>query len=94
MGLTMPRVWEAHQRAKLDLLRRVSRETGTDLSPDVLTLGFARRMTGYKRLDLLFSNLDRLLATGAGPSFPDRHRRQGASARRGRQAHHPGAAPL
>jgi starch phosphorylase len=60
-GLDDGAVWEAHQRAKLDLLRRVSRETGTDLSPDVLTLGFARRMTGYKRLDLLFSNLDRLL---------------------------------
>jgi len=30
-------------------------------SPDVLTIGFARRIAAYKRWDLLFSNLDRLL---------------------------------
>ena len=68
-GLDDAAVWEAHQRAKLDLLSRVSRETGTDLSPDVLTLGFARRMTGYKRLDLMFSNLDRLRALARDHPF-------------------------
>ena len=68
-GLEDAAVWEAHQRAKLDLLSRVSSETGTDLSPDVLTLGFARRMTGYKRLDLMFSNLDRLLALARDHPF-------------------------
>ena len=30
-------------------------------SPDVLTIGFARRIAAYKRWDLLFSDLDRLL---------------------------------
>ncbi|MBA2736377.1 MAG: alpha-glucan family phosphorylase [Pyrinomonadaceae bacterium] len=30
-------------------------------SPDVLTIGFARRVAAYKRWDLLFSDLDRLL---------------------------------
>src|SRR4051794_18579534 len=59
-GLDDAAVWEAHRQAKLTLLNRVSRETGSSLSPDVLTIGFARRMTGYKRLDLMFSNLDRL----------------------------------
>ena len=59
-GLDDEAVWEAHQQAKLNLLSRVADETGTHLSPDVLTIGYARRMTGYKRLDLMFSNLDRL----------------------------------
>ncbi len=30
-------------------------------SPDVLTIGFARRVAAYKRWDLIFSDLDRLL---------------------------------
>ena len=30
-------------------------------SPDVLTIGFARRVAGYKRWDLLFTDLERLL---------------------------------
>jgi starch phosphorylase len=61
-GLDDAAVWEAHRQAKLTLLNRVARETGSSLSPDVLTIGFARRMTGYKRLDLMFSDLDRLRA--------------------------------
>jgi starch phosphorylase len=68
-GLDDTEVWEAHQRAKLDLLSRVAEETGTSLSPDVLTIGYARRMTGYKRLDLLFSNLDRLRALARDHPF-------------------------
>jgi starch phosphorylase len=53
--------------------RTRSKETGTQntinehentqdlFSPDVLTIGFARRVAAYKRWDLLFSNIDRLL---------------------------------
>jgi starch phosphorylase len=33
---------------------------GVMLDPDVLTIGFARRMTGYKRPDLILRDLDRL----------------------------------
>ncbi|MFW5908199.1 MAG: alpha-glucan family phosphorylase [Desulfosalsimonas sp.] len=33
---------------------------GTMLDPSVLTLGFARRFTGYKRPDLIFTDLERL----------------------------------
>jgi starch phosphorylase len=33
---------------------------GTLLDPDALTLGFARRFTGYKRASLLFQDLDRV----------------------------------
>ena len=34
----------------------------TNLDPDVLTIGFARRFATYKRADLLLSDLDRLTA--------------------------------
>ena len=34
------------------------REAANVLDPDALTLGFARRFTGYKRPNLLLENLD------------------------------------
>ncbi len=36
-------------------------ETGSLFSPDALTIGFARRVAAYKRWDLIFSDLKRLL---------------------------------
>ena len=51
---------EARRQAK-DALSAV---TPQGLDPDVLTLGFARRATTYKRLDLLFSDPARLDSLG------------------------------
>ncbi|HUI58626.1 MAG TPA: alpha-glucan family phosphorylase, partial [Steroidobacteraceae bacterium] len=53
---------EAHARAKRELLGTVRKLTGRELRPEVATLGFARRMTAYKRPDLLTSDPDRLRA--------------------------------
>jgi len=53
---------EAHQQAKQALIERVRARTGISLNPKTPTLGFARRMTAYKRPDLLFTDLDRLQA--------------------------------
>jgi starch phosphorylase len=50
----------AHAKAKKELIDLVNRSTGTEMDPEVLTLGFARRSTEYKRPTLLFSDLDRL----------------------------------
>lgn len=51
---------EAHAQARRALHDRVAAATGTVLDPDVAILGFARRMTAYKRPDLLFSDPGRL----------------------------------
>lgn len=53
-------LWDAHMEAKKALLGFVKAETGVEMSPDVLTIGFARRATAYKRADLLFSDIERL----------------------------------
>ncbi|MEJ2243597.1 MAG: alpha-glucan family phosphorylase [Candidatus Bathyarchaeota archaeon] len=53
-------IWRAHVEAKENLIRYVRERSEIQLDPDVLTLGFARRFTGYKRATLLFSNLKRL----------------------------------
>jgi starch phosphorylase len=59
-------LWAAHQAAKTRLLALVARATGAQMNPDVLTIGFARRMTMYKRADLLFSDVKRLADFGDG----------------------------
>ncbi|MDX6749529.1 alpha-glucan family phosphorylase [Geminicoccaceae bacterium 1502E] len=55
-------MWAAHEEARRALLAGVEGRTGRRLPPDVALLGFARRMTGYKRPGLLFEDPDRLLA--------------------------------
>jgi len=53
-------LWSAHQEAKGELIAEIKRTTGVEMKPDVPLLGFARRMTGYKRPDLVFHDLARL----------------------------------
>lgn len=53
-------IWEAHAEAKRVLVDAVNRESNAGFDRDVLTLGFARRATAYKRGMLVFHDLDRL----------------------------------
>ncbi|HEY0634183.1 MAG TPA: alpha-glucan family phosphorylase [Gammaproteobacteria bacterium] len=55
-------IWEAHRQAKQALLDKVRELSGVALDAERLTLGFARRMTAYKRPELLFTDLQRLRA--------------------------------
>jgi len=60
LGLPAEEVWAAHLIAKHDLLETVRQKTGLKFDPEVFTIGFARRATGYKRADLILADLDRL----------------------------------
>ena len=53
-------IWQAHRQAKQALVERVKSLTGTGLDAEVFTVGFARRMTAYKRPELIFSDMARL----------------------------------
>jgi starch phosphorylase len=53
-------IWEAHRDAKRGLIMYINETTGADLYHDRLTIGFARRATGYKRATLIFSDLEKL----------------------------------
>jgi starch phosphorylase len=68
LGLPPEEVWSAHLIAKHELLETVREKTGLSLDEEVFTIGFARRATGYKRADLILSDLDRLrqIAKNAG----------------------------
>jgi starch phosphorylase len=62
-------LWDTHQKAKQELLSYVNHQTNAGMDKDILTLGFARRVTPYKRADLLFFDIERLrrLAKEIGP---------------------------
>jgi glycogen phosphorylase len=60
LGLPAEEVWAAHLIAKHDLLETVRTKTGLKFDPELFTIGFARRATGYKRADLILADLDRL----------------------------------
>jgi starch phosphorylase len=53
-------LWEAHIKAKRDLLDFVDENAGATMGVDTLTLGFARRATEYKRATMIFSDLEKL----------------------------------
>jgi glycogen phosphorylase len=69
LAIPSEEVWTAHQQQKNELLRYVNREANAGMDEDVFTLGYARRMTAYKRPDMLLRDIERLkrIAVDVGP---------------------------
>lgn len=55
-------IWSAHKKAKQVLFDKIKAYSGKVLDPGVPTIGFARRMTAYKRPDIIFADIERLRA--------------------------------
>ena len=53
-------LWEAHVKAKQDLIDFVHGKTSTQMDINTLTIAFARRATEYKRAAMIFSDLEKL----------------------------------
>lgn len=66
MDIKDEKIWGAHLDAKRLLLEYVHDTTGTQLDDQKLTIGFARRAATYKRADLIFSDLERLISIAGG----------------------------
>jgi len=62
-GIPDEEIWQAHMEAKRVLVDYVNKATNIGMDYGTLTLGFARRATGYKRANLLFSDLEKLKKT-------------------------------
>ncbi len=62
-------LWGAHQQAKSELLSRIAGATGKKLRADQPLIGYARRMTAYKRPELIFSDLERLREVAKAQPF-------------------------
>jgi starch phosphorylase len=60
LSISRDEIWRAHREAKRSLIQFVNRATNAGMDVDILTLGFARRATAYKRPDLPFYDLNRL----------------------------------
>jgi starch phosphorylase len=69
LSIPKDKVWNAHMTAKKTLLEYINRETNCGMGMNVMTIGFARRATSYKRGDLLFRDIERLkyIAAQIGP---------------------------
>lgn len=62
-------LWDAHAQAKQALIDHVRSVSGSQLDPKLPILGFARRMTAYKRPDLIFKDPERLRAIARDHPF-------------------------
>jgi glycogen phosphorylase len=64
------RFWAIHCENRRQMLEHVRQQTGTELDPDRLTVVWARRMTAYKRPELLVRDLTRLAKLIHHPKRP------------------------
>ncbi|MBY0577953.1 MAG: alpha-glucan family phosphorylase [Burkholderiales bacterium] len=62
-------IWEAHRQSKAKLIERINSLCGREFDPEMPIIGFARRMTAYKRPDLIFSDMERLRAIANARPF-------------------------
>jgi glycogen phosphorylase len=60
VSIPLQEIRDAHAASKAALIEEIQRRSGDVLDPSVMTIGFARRATPYKRADLLFSDVERL----------------------------------
>jgi len=69
ISIPLEEIRAAHDEAKRELFRAIQERTGAVLDPAILTIGFARRASTYKRADLLFHNPEKLrsITRNVGP---------------------------
>jgi len=53
-------IWTVHQKEKARLLQLIKEKNNIEMDEEALTLGFARRMTAYKRPHFIFTDVERL----------------------------------
>jgi starch phosphorylase len=69
VALPDEQVWRCHSEAKRELIARVRAACDVELDPQLPVIGYARRMTQYKRPELFFADVDRLKAIAARQPF-------------------------
>jgi len=53
-------LWQAHHQEKVNLANFVHQQTGFGFDPNLMIITWARRLAGYKQLQLLFADVERL----------------------------------
>jgi starch phosphorylase len=69
VSISLEEIQKAHSIAKKLMLSEIEKRTGKHLEMGAFTIGFARRATGYKRANLIFSDINRLrqIVSNSGP---------------------------
>ena len=70
LGYSDCQLWEAHNLNRRALIDYAAAQNGQKLHPDHLTVVWARRMTAYKRPELLITDITRLLALAKHATRP------------------------
>ena len=60
MSIPLTQIWDAHYEAKTNMINFIKDRTGEQLDKDIFTIGFARRVTAYKRANFLFNDIEKL----------------------------------
>ena len=60
LSISEENIWDAHIKAKKDLVNYIKEKYGILMDHELFTIGFARRAATYKRGDMLFSDINRL----------------------------------
>ena len=66
LSIPSQEIWDAHMKAKSKLLSYVNKKYGLSMDQETFTIGFARRAATYKRGDMLFANIERLMRIAQG----------------------------
>ncbi|MCF7862104.1 alpha-glucan family phosphorylase [Candidatus Woesearchaeota archaeon] len=61
LSISNEEIWNAHILAKTQLMDYIRDTQGIELDTSIMTIGFARRSTQYKRADLIFNNIEKLM---------------------------------
>ena len=64
------KLWEVHRRLKQELMEFVVKRAGYGYDPDRLVIAWARRIAGYKRLNSIFEDVNRLAAILKKTNYP------------------------
>lgn len=65
LNIPKEEIWQAHVKAKEQLIQEINRRTQAGFDPGVFTLAFARRAATYKRANLLLADPARLKSIAA-----------------------------
>jgi len=61
LGIPKEKIWDAHIESKKELMKYINNNYYVGMNTESFTIGFARRSATYKRGDMLFEDLNRLL---------------------------------
>jgi len=61
LGIPKNEIWDAHVKSKRDLINHINNKYHMSMSEEIFTIGFARRAATYKRGDMLFEDMERLM---------------------------------